>query len=124
MLAREDWEKLCGYPELQMFSMHLDSLLLYEAHYYGLRQLILPGAVYHLEHESGFKPDDAAIRRLNARLEQAAIPQITNETFMELIMDMYTRRGPLALNAPDWGFARAHLRESEPTQARALVASS
>src|SRR5207248_7928252 len=87
MLAREDWERLRGYAELQIFSMHLDSLLLYEAYYLGLRQLVLQGAVYHLEHESGFKPDDAAIKTLNARLERAAIPQITNEIFSEHIMD-------------------------------------
>ncbi len=124
LLAREDWARLRGYPELQIFSMHLDSLLLYEAYYHGLRQVIIPGAVYHLEHESGFRPDDAAIKTLNARLERAAIPQLTNETFLEHIMDMYTRRGPLGLNEADWGFARSHLVETEPASTRALAVSS
>lgn len=114
LLSRLDWERLRGYSEAEMFSMHLDSLLLYDAHYLGLKHVVLPGAVYHLEHDSGYKPDDAAIEALNTRLERAAIPQISNEEFLEHIMAMYSDRTPFSKNGPNWGFAQHTFEEVDP----------
>lgn len=117
LLARRDWERLGGYAEFEMFSMHLDSLLLYEAHYSGLRHEVLPGAVYHLEHGGGFKPEPEGLRSLNDRVEAAAIPQITNEQFMEWLLEMYEQRKPMRPNglSPDFGFAGERLPELRPT---------
>jgi hypothetical protein len=114
LLARTDWERVGGYAELEMFSLHLDSLLLYEAHYTGLRQRTLPGAVYHLEHGMGFKPDVESLRTLTKRIESAAIPQISNELFMEWIVQMYRQRAPMRLNTAAWGFAGETFAETDP----------
>lgn len=114
LLARADWERVGGYAELEMFSLHLDSLLLYEAHYAGLRQQVLPGAVYHLEHGMGFKPDVESLRTLTERIESAAIPQVSNDLFMEWIIEMYRRRGPMRMNTPAWGFAGETFAETDP----------
>src|SRR5262249_10127703 len=42
LMSREAWETVRGYPELEMFSMHIDSLLLYQAHWRGVREAYLP----------------------------------------------------------------------------------
>jgi hypothetical protein len=114
LMARADWERLRGYVELQVFSMHLDSLLLYEAHYHGLDEVFLPYPVYHLEHGAGFKPDPESLRSLNTRLDREHIPQISNAQFLEWALEMYRTHRPLRLNDDDWGFAREELRELRP----------
>jgi hypothetical protein len=114
MMAREDWLRLRGYAELEIFSMHIDSLLLYEAHYARIRQTLLPGAVYHLEHGGGFKPDAKGVKTLNEQLDRKAIPQVTYEQFLDWTIAMYRRRRPLALNGQDWGFGGQWLREATP----------
>ena len=51
-LSRDWWHRLRGYPELQLFSMHLDSLLCWQATAGGAQQIILGGdrKIYHVEH--------------------------------------------------------------------------
>jgi hypothetical protein len=104
LMSRRCWETVRGYPELQLFSMHLDSLLLYQAHYAGFDERCLTGRVYHLEHLSGFRPNTEAVQALNERLDKAAVPQITMEEFRTLILTMYKLREPIIFNGPDWGF--------------------
>lgn len=115
LLSRTDWERVGGYAEYEMFSLHIDSLFLYEAHYAGLGQRVLPGAVYHLEHGMGFKPDEESLRSLTERIESAAIPQISNEQFMEWIIEMHRRRAPMRPNAgKGWGFVGETFAETDP----------
>jgi hypothetical protein len=55
LMAREDWEMLKGYPELEIFSLHIDSLFLMSAYYSGFHELIWepPMEIYHIEHSIG-----------------------------------------------------------------------
>lgn len=61
LLSREDWEKMEGYPELDMYSIHIDSMGLWAANALGLKQFILPynAPIYHIYHEDGWESDDA-----------------------------------------------------------------
>ena len=105
LMAREAWVRAGGYPELEIFSMHIDSLMLYQAHYAGISEHFLPYRVYHIEHDDGFKPDKKSLDQLNTRLERAAIPQISNDEFLESIVEMYKSKRPKFHNSPAWGFA-------------------
>jgi hypothetical protein len=118
LMSREDWFRMRGYAELQIFSMHLDSLLLYEAHYSGIEHVVLRGPVYHLEHSGGFKPDTAGLKQLNDRLDREAIPQVTNEQFLEWVIQMFRLRRPIAFNHSSWGLVDSELREVEVTATR------
>jgi hypothetical protein len=111
LLSRAAWDRVGGYPELELFSMHLDSLFLYQAHYRGIRESFLPYRVYHLEHDHGFRPDTQSLAALNARLARAAIPQISNEEFLSWVSEMYSSKKPKFSSRADWGFARAALDE-------------
>jgi hypothetical protein len=113
LMSRRDWFRVRGYAELQMFSMHLDSLLLYEAHYSGIRQVVLRGPVYHLEHAGGFKPDSVGLKQLNERLDRDAIPQVTNEQFSRWVIEMFRERRPKVFNDGEWGLAHERLTECE-----------
>jgi hypothetical protein len=106
LLAREDWARTNGYAELEMYSMHLDSLHMYMAHWSGLRERFLPFKVYHLEHEGGFKPDPVGTQRLNERLNRDEIQQISNEQLFDWIIEMARSRRSLTFNDENWGLAR------------------
>jgi hypothetical protein len=116
-MSKDTWESVRGYPELQLFSMHLDSLLLYEAHYSGFRERYLSGPLYHLEHGAGFRPDEQAVEELNTRLEKAAVTQVTMDQFREWVTTMFRQQAPIVFNAPDWGFEHEELHETVATGA-------
>ncbi|MBA2462986.1 MAG: hypothetical protein H0V45_14685 [Actinobacteria bacterium] len=120
LASRELWQRTGAYPELELFSMHLDSLFLYQAHYTGARERFLPFPVYHLEHESGFKPDDKSIDQLNDRLERKAIPQISNEQFLTWVIQMYRTKRPVFTAPANWGFADEDLPETAVASARTM----
>ena len=62
LMSLEDWLDLRGYPEFDMYSMHLDSVLCYSAHNCGIVEEVLeaPMRIYHIEHSagSGWTPED------------------------------------------------------------------
>jgi hypothetical protein len=121
LMAREDWELTRAYPELERFSMHIDGLFLFQAHYAGVRQRFLPYPIFHLEHGAGFRPDTHSVRELEERLERDQIRQITNTEFLEWVVEMRATGGPLAFNGADWGFAGVELPEYDPVRARQTV---
>lgn len=115
LLAREDWFRVRGYAELQMYSMHIDGLILYEAYYNGIRERILPYAIYHLEHAGGFRPEEQGKSHgLDAQLERRAIPQLSTDQLVNWILQMYETKEPMQFNDQDWGFAAEELDEDDP----------
>jgi hypothetical protein len=111
LMSREAWAKVGGYPELELFSMHIDSLLLYQAHYSGIREAFIPHRLYHVEHAEGFKPDPESLVELNTRLEENAIPQISDLQFLDDVIEMYKTKQPKFRNAETWGFSTEALGE-------------
>lgn len=123
LMAREQWFALRGYPELQLFSMFIDSILVYSAHWKGYREVFLPQAIYHLEHSHGFKPDEEGYAEMNERLERAGgVPQIDDAQFRSYAIDMYHRRGPLEFNDECWGYAEEELPETVVYEPRLAAA--
>ena len=117
LLSRDDWFALRGYPEWALYSWHLDSILLYQAHRSGIREVYLGATapVYHIEHApgSGFTPEssDRLFERLSAQgiayldWEKDCVPMIAE-------MDAKRRAGaPIRYNGEDWGYANAPLAD-------------
>jgi len=118
LMSAEDWSKTSGYAELEMYSMHIDGLQLYLAHYSGIRERFMPFAVYHIEHGGGFRPEAKGDESLDSNLARRAIPQTTNAQLMDWIQQMYATKQPLAFNGPDWGFAAETFPEMRPQTTR------
>jgi hypothetical protein len=114
LMSRDDWFHLRGYPELEVFSMHLDGLLLYLAHHAGMREKQLAGPVYHVEHEAGFRPDAASVDELSSRVQSAGIDAITDRQMVAWTVEMWRRGRPLEFNSSAWGFASSELPEQLP----------
>jgi hypothetical protein len=121
LLARDDWERTGGYAEFEMYSMHIDGLLLYAGHWVGLREQYLPFPTYHIEHGGGFRPEVEGSDALYTILETRSIPKTSDDELMEYIRRMYTTRRPIEFNRPDWGLANELFPEEYPLEQAAEV---
>ncbi|MBI3519114.1 MAG: hypothetical protein HY062_07120 [Bacteroidetes bacterium] len=65
LMSKNDWLKINGYPELEIYSIHIDSMGIISAAALGLKQKIFTpeACVYHIEHAGGweFKTPDERI---------------------------------------------------------------
>lgn len=114
LLAAERWAALRGHPELEMFSMHLDSLFCYMAHHSGVRERVLsdPMRIYHIEHGigSGFTPEGA--QALYSRIDSAGIPRLEHDQMLDLAIKMRRQGRPIMFNSENWGLANDALPET------------
>ena len=113
LLALDRWTALRGHPELEVFSMHLDSLFCYIAHHSGVREKILgdPMRIYHIEHGigSGFTPEGA--QALYSRIDSAGITRLDTDQMTELALKMRRQGRPIMFNSENWGLASDDLPE-------------
>jgi hypothetical protein len=109
MLSRRAWFELQGYPELPLWSMHLDSLLCYMAVAAGMREQVLgaPQRMFHLEHENSWvamAPDD----RLRTFANK---PWLDFSLLTEIWHNMYRKGQAVKFNDENWGLADWSLDE-------------
>jgi hypothetical protein len=114
LMAREHWFDLRGYPEMDLFSMNLDSLFCFAAHYGGAREEVLsdPARIYHIEHGSGsgWTPEGQA--RLFERIAAKGLSFIGNDEILAMAAQMRRLGAPMIFNHEDWGLAAFELKET------------
>ena len=116
LMARDDWAELRGYPEWQIFSWHLDSVLVHQAYGNGLRIVELgdPMRAYHIEHGVGSGWTMEGEETLFARCERAGVPYLKHDDFTRIAKDIRVNakaKRPTTFNGADWGFADEDLLE-------------
>lgn len=109
LMSVDDWEKIDGYAELEMYSLHIDSMALYSAIAQGIEQVIYPPEMctYHIAHDGGWESGDALdqLRFYHKRptldwwLVYSAGRQIIRENTN------------FDLNSSDWGLKNIELEE-------------
>lgn len=114
LMAKEHWFDLRGYPELEMFSLHLDSLFCYMAHHGGARELVLeePMRIYHIEHTAGWTPEAEVNGTLRARLDSLGLPQLSFEQVDAWATQMRREDRPIIFNNEEWGLVNEDLPET------------
>ena len=116
LMAREHWFDLRGYPEWDMYSFHIDSVLCYAAHHGGAAEEVLrdPMRCYHIEHGlgSGWTPEGESA--LFTRLRERGIPWIEYAELVTWISQMRRFDCPMIFNRDNWGLADCELPESTP----------
>jgi hypothetical protein len=112
LMAREHWEELRGYPELETFSMNIDGLLSYIADAAGIREQTLPMPIYHLEHEvgSGWSPEGEAL--LRRRIAERGITWLDASTVYIWAAYMRWLGRPMIFNDSSWGLADRRLPQT------------
>ncbi len=102
LMARQSWLEIEGYAELDLYSIHVDTLGLVSAACMGYRQHTLPrtACTYHIDHPAGWCSMSPAekIRFLEER------PGIDYGLVFETAMQALGKKEPLRFNSPNWGF--------------------
>jgi hypothetical protein len=119
LMAKSDWMKLGGYPELEMYSFHIDSLILVTAHYAGIREidLVPPKEIYHIEHSagSGWTPGKGE-QQLFERLDKSGVPYLVWEDLLQYARELRDTHDPaktfIGKNKPIWGLMGSDLPEA------------
>ena len=109
LMAREHWLSLRGYPELPIWSMHVDSLLCYMAVSSGLREVVLrpPMKIFHLEHGKSW-----VAMSCEDRLRTFAVkPWIDIWLLEEIRWEMEQSKAPIRYNTDQWGLGQVELEE-------------
>ena len=116
LIAREHWLNLRGYPEFDVFSMNLDSVFCFAAHYGGAREEVLtePMRIYHIEHGSGSGWTPEGQKNLFERITAKGIPILDNEDVLQWGAQMRRLDSPMIFNRESWGLAEFELEETAP----------
>ena len=114
LLSKDNWQALRGYPELDTFSFHLDSLFCYMAHHSGAKERILehPLCIYHIEHKAGWTPETERDRTLKKKLSTLSIPEMPHAEFETYAIRMTATGEPIIFNDNNWGHALENLPET------------
>jgi hypothetical protein len=111
LMHREDWLKIQGYCEMDLYSLHVDSMALISAAAVGIRQeVFLPLACsYHIYHEDGWASDflepDDLIKFLAKR------PSLDWHSVSEAGKKLLQEGRPYQINDENWGYADVDLEE-------------
>lgn len=103
MLCRDRWFELRGYPELPLWSMHIDSFLCLMAVASGVRERVLrpPSVMFHMEHGQSW-----VVMTPESRLRTFALkPWIDTWLLGDLWEEAYETRRPVVFNDERWGLA-------------------
>jgi hypothetical protein len=109
LMSDAAWLKIQGYFELDLYSLHIDTLGLISAVSLGYRQEIFPRAActYHIDHPVGWSAMTPVekIRFLEAR------PGIDYGLVFETALFALHQKEILPINSPNWGLADQVLEE-------------
>lgn len=120
LLSKDDWFRIRGYVEWDVFSFHLDSLFLYEAYYFGCREFLLDSEQvhYHIEHTEGWTPEIHKAGILEKHLTKKEIRRLSTADFQKIVGDMSIQNKPLNPNSESWGLSQLTLPETKVTCAQ------
>lgn len=114
LLHRDDWFRLRGYYEVDLFSIHIDSLFEYHAYYNGCIEQIFnpPRVIYHVEHDGGWVPDVGKTKEYN-RMNDEKIKKLSYEDLLRIISIMTKKNKSFSYNPKNWGLSDDILKEFE-----------
>lgn len=109
LMSKEDWLKIDGYAELDMYSIHVDSMGLWSACALGIEQVIFPykACVYHIDHDNGWESDDI-IQTLRFISDK---PSLDYSIVHRAGMKMVEEGKNWGLNKDDWGWEKEDFDE-------------
>ncbi|MBF0354365.1 MAG: hypothetical protein HQL43_03910 [Alphaproteobacteria bacterium] len=108
LMSRQNWLSLCGHPEFDGYSMHLDSVLLLGAVASGrVAEEVLPHPMrhFHIDHSigSGYTPEGE--QQLYDNLRRRGLPYLSWEDVERSVRMIAFSQDQGRFNADDWGLA-------------------
>jgi len=109
LMSREAWNAIQGYVELDLYSLHVDSLGLVAAAALGYRQHIFPpkACTYHIDHSMGWTAQ-SPLEKVKFLTDR---PALDYGLVQEVALHALEKKEPLNLNSSNWGYADVELEE-------------
>ncbi len=109
LMTKEDWLDIEGYAELDMYSIHIDSMALWSCAAKGKKQIILPKkcSVYHIDHKNGWESINP-IETIKFLKSKPCLDYSLVERGGHYLLKNKQNWG---LNTPNWGFADEDFEE-------------
>ncbi|MBE15873.1 MAG: hypothetical protein CL867_06455 [Cytophagaceae bacterium] len=109
LMSKEDWLDIDGYVELEMYSLHIDSMGLMSAFAKAKKQVIFPpeACSYHIAHQGGWEIDDP-IEKLKFF---SKLPTLEWWSVWQSGLKILLEKSNFNINSPDWGLRQHQLEE-------------
>lgn len=109
LMSKADWLKIEGYLELDLYSIHIDSMALNACVAAGMEQVLYPQELctYHIHHEEGWSSMDP-LKVLHFSEKR---PGIDWAIMFESGKHIIKNKTNYGFNKPDWGFANQAFEE-------------
>lgn len=111
LMHRDAWMHIQGYAELDLYSIHIDTLGIVAARALGYEQVVLDAkaCTYHIDHPSGWS-SMGPVEKLKFLEER---PGIDFGVLQEVTYHLLETHQQLNINPPNWGFADEEFDEIE-----------
>ena len=112
LMHRDAWTAIQAYPELDLYSIHIDTLGLAAAKAFGYQQEVLPldECTYHIDHPQGWS-SMGGIEKMRVVEKR---PGLGTDIVYEAATQLIRKGGTFDINPPDWGLAQETLLEYSP----------
>jgi hypothetical protein len=109
LMSKEDWIKIQVYPELEVYSLHIDSMALFAAAAAGIKPVTFPAqqCTYHISHKGGWEFQT----KKEKLLFYVNKPVLDWWAVYELGMELLKNKESYNINAENWGLADVALNE-------------
>ena len=109
LMSKEDWIRIEGYPELEVYSLHIDSMGIIAAASIGIKQQILSPkkCTYHIAHTGGWEFQTAKERVLFHTNK----PVLDWWSVFRLGVEIVRKGVTYSLNKSTWGLSDQDLME-------------
>jgi hypothetical protein len=109
LMSKQNWLDIQGYPEFEIYSIHIDSMGILAAAALGFEQIIFRGdeCTYHIEHSGGWE-FKSPIDRLHFYTK---FPMLEWWAVREAGLHILEKKTHFNLNRDNWGFKELTLRE-------------
>lgn len=113
LISKAKFYSLKGYPELDLFSFHLDSIFEFMCYHAKIKEYVLPIPVYHIVHDLSWTDDDKVNKNTMDFFRKKKIKVLTSEDLKSYATVMSALNYPLILNDDNWGLSDYELKVTE-----------
>lgn len=110
LMSKEDWIKIDGYVELDLYSLHVDSMALISAKALGLTQVVFEKAecTYHIHHKDGWTGFEDPLQMIQFLIKRPSIDWYSIGNTGYHLLKVKKNWG---INKSNWGYSDVQFEE-------------
>lgn len=110
LMSKQDWLDIDGYVEIDLYSLHVDSMALVSAKALGKNQVVFKKSecTYHIYHKDGWSGFDNPLDMIKFLIKRPSIDWYSIGHSAEYLIRKKTN---WEINSKNWGFFKQNLKE-------------